>query len=311
MDCDTAPSVSSLNTILSALAQKIDDISAKVDRLNDLPENVKLIQDDVKAIHDKFEQLEPRIERLEHRVSDIESRVDAKLADGSGFEKTLMEINDRNKRLCNVILYGIAKAPNQTLNLKENTTNSKLNSFRLKFTRRLTSNLLNSLELELIKVIFPNADQPRIFTKRFSDKYANGDGGVSMSRDRTVKERNHLRKLRADLEARKNAGENDLAIRYINGVPSISNHSVYDVIVLVETNLTRDISNVELGFFNYRVYRCNRTSPSSQKTKLNGAFPVWFSPELKAAIIRKKILHKRYKLLIIIFIINFVVFVNM
>ncbi|XP_046660855.1 uncharacterized protein LOC124354446 [Homalodisca vitripennis] len=65
----------------------------------------------------------------------------------------------------------------------------------------------------------------------FSDKYANGDGGISMSRDRTVKERNHLQKLRADLEARRNAGENDL---------------------------------------NIRVYRCDRTSLSSQKTSGGG-----------------------------------------
>ncbi|XP_046679450.1 uncharacterized protein LOC124366894 [Homalodisca vitripennis] len=87
--------VLALGFLRLTLAQKIDDLSAKVDRLNDLPENVKLIQDDVKAIHDKFEQLEPRIERLEHRVSDIESRVDARLAGGSGFEETLMEINDQ------------------------------------------------------------------------------------------------------------------------------------------------------------------------------------------------------------------------
>ncbi|XP_046662845.1 uncharacterized protein LOC124355732 [Homalodisca vitripennis] len=54
---------------------------------------------------------------------------------------------------------------------------------------------------------------------------------ISMSRDRTVKERNHLQKLRADLEARRNAGENDLTIR---------------------------------------VYRCDRTSLSSQKTSGSG-----------------------------------------
>lgn len=75
-----------------------------------------------------------------------------------------------------------------------------------------------------IKVIFPNADQARIFSKRFSDKYAEEEGGVSMSRDSTVKERNHLHKLRKELETGKNGGEDDLTVRYIklNGVPSIS-----------------------------------------------------------------------------------------
>lgn len=230
VDCDTAPSVPNLNTILAALVQKIDDLSAKVDRLNDLPENVKLIQDDVKAIHDKFEQLEPRIEQLEHRVSDMESRVTAKLADCNSFEETLMEINDRKKRQCNVILYGIAESPSSNIESKKKHDNQQIkhllaevyqeaNFETIKFFRIGVSKKNNSRP---IKVIFPTADHAQIFSKRFSDKYAKDDGEISMSRDRTVKERNHLQKLREELVARKNGGEDDLTIRYINGVPSIS-----------------------------------------------------------------------------------------
>ncbi|KAG8249487.1 hypothetical protein J6590_017468 [Homalodisca vitripennis] len=132
-----------LNTVLSALAQKIDELLAEVDRLNNLPENVKIIQDDVKAIHDKFEQLEPRIERLEHRVSDIESRVDARLADGSGFEETLMEINDRNKRMCNVILYGIAES-------SQSNTESKRKHDKQQI-KQLWSEVYQEANLESIK----------------------------------------------------------------------------------------------------------------------------------------------------------------
>lgn len=230
VDCNTGPTVPSLNATLTALAQKIDALSAKMDHLNDIPENVKLIQDDIKAIHDTFELLEPRIERLEHRVSDIEGRVVAKLEDCNSFEETLREINDRNKRQCNVILHGIAESSNSNIESKR------------KHDKQQTHNLLSEVYHEAnpetfkcfrigvskknnprpIKVIFPNADQARIFSQRFSDKYAAGDGGVSMSRDRTVKERNHLQKLREELEARKNGGEEDLTIRYVNGVPSIS-----------------------------------------------------------------------------------------
>lgn len=219
-----------LNDILSALSQKIDDLSAKVDRLNDLPVNVKLIQDDVKAIHDKFDQLEPRIERLEQRVSDIEGRVEVKLADCNSFEETLMEINDRNKRQCNVIIHGIAESSHSSMEAKRKHDKQQLkqilsevypeaNFETLKFFRLGVIKKNNSRPL---KVIFPNADQTRIFSKRFSDKYSDGGGGLSMSRDRTIKERNHLQKLREELEARTKGGEDDLTIRYINGVPTIS-----------------------------------------------------------------------------------------
>lgn len=48
-------------------------------------------------------------------------------------------------------------------------------------------------------------------------------------------------------------------------------HSVYDlVVVLMESNLTEDINSVELGFFNYRVYRSDRSIISRQKTSGSG-----------------------------------------
>lgn len=45
--------------------------------------------------------------------------------------------------------------------------------------------------------------------------------GVSLSRDRTLAERNYLHELRQELERRINGGEEDLTIRYITGVPKI------------------------------------------------------------------------------------------
>lgn len=43
-----------------------------------------------------------------------------------------------------------------------------------------------------------------------------------MSRDRTIKERNDLQKLKEERKARIIGGGDGLTIRYINGVPSIS-----------------------------------------------------------------------------------------
>lgn len=230
VDCDNAPSLPSLNTILTALSQKIDDLSAKVDRLNELPDNVKLIQEDVKAIHDRFEQLEPRIERLEHKVSDIEGRVEAKLADCNTFEETLMEITDRNKRQCNVILHGISESPNSNIESKKKHDCQQIKLLLSEVYQEANLDTIRFFRIgdrkksnpRPIKLVFPNADQARIFSKRFSEKYAEDADGISMSRDRTVRERNHLKKLRDELEVRKKGGESDLTIRYINGIPSIS-----------------------------------------------------------------------------------------
>lgn len=45
----------------------------------------------------------------------------------------------------------------------------------------------------------------------------------------------------------------------------------YDVIALVETNLTSEISNSELGFNNYTVFRCDRSVSTSDKTSGGGS----------------------------------------
>lgn len=230
IDCKPSQIVPDLNVILSALSQKIDDLSSKVDRLNDLPDNVKIIQEDVRAIHEKFELLEPRIQQLEYRVTDIENTVKCIKSDPVSFEDTLMEINDRNSRLCNLMVYGLAES--SSTNVATNREHDK----------QLISNLVSSVDYEAnldrvktfrmgifkknesrpLKVIFPDEHQAKLFSKRFSERSVEGDSEIKISRDRTVRERNHLRKLRQELEEKINAGEVDLTIRYTNGVPLIT-----------------------------------------------------------------------------------------
>lgn len=63
---------------------------------------------------------------------------------------------------------------------------------------------------------------------------------------------------------------NGLRTKLISLRQSIS-HSIYEIIVLVETNLSPDINNSELGFdTNYAVYRCDRSPSSSHKASGGG-----------------------------------------
>jgi vacuolar-type H+-ATPase subunit I/STV1 len=229
MDCHSSPSADDLKSILSTLSQKIDDLNSKVDRLNDLPDNVVSIREDVKAIHDKFELLEPRIEQLEQRVSVIESRVETKLANVDSLEETLQEINDRNLRQYNVIIYGIKESNQTKVELKKQHDKQEVNNLITKVCPSLNLTHIKFFRIgstknnkpRPIKVIFPEVDQARLFCQRFSELSDGVDNQLSVSRDRTRRERNHLQKLREELEERKNGGESDLTIKYINGVPSI------------------------------------------------------------------------------------------
>jgi hypothetical protein len=60
--------------------------------------------------------------------------------------------------------------------------------------------------------------------KRFNEKKASGGNSLqslSISRDRTEMERSFLHSVRAELKTRVDAGEFDLTIKYVKGIPTI------------------------------------------------------------------------------------------
>lgn len=128
---------------------------------------------------------------------------------------------------------------------------------------------------------------------------------VKLSRDRTPREIQHLKNLNTQLELGKSRGESDLTIKFVNNIPQIFKNtkkrldtngtpqnlncyfltvnglkiklsevslsvstSVYDIIALVETNLSPEINTSELGLHGYDVYRCDRSSDTSLKSSV-------------------------------------------
>ncbi|KAF0746706.1 Reverse transcriptase domain-containing protein, partial [Aphis craccivora] len=76
---------------------------------------------------------------------------------------------------------------------------------------------------------------------------------ITVSSDRTMLQRNHLKTVIDELNARKNAGENDIFIKYINNLPNVRGLNTkldvfsrnialanYDIIVLSETWLRHE-----------------------------------------------------------------------
>jgi len=67
------------------------------------------------------------------------------------------------------------------------------------------------------------ADARDMIMKSAGNALKNSDlfQGVSVTSDKTQRERLHLQTLRAQLKERIDCGEKDLTIRYLNGVPQI------------------------------------------------------------------------------------------
>lgn len=80
-----------------------------------------------------------------------------------------------------------------------------------------------------IKFVFTDVGNAMKLQKRFSaEELAQADDRFSeilTSRDRTQKERLLLNKLRQILDRRTKAGESNLTIKYVNGIPKIVNNT--------------------------------------------------------------------------------------
>lgn len=74
-------------------------------------------------------------------------------------------------------------------------------------------------------MILPSAHDVGLLLKNFSKEVlAEMDesySDVSVTRDRTPRERDYLHNLRSELKERQDKGERDITIRYMNGTPTI------------------------------------------------------------------------------------------
>ena len=147
------------------------------------------------------------------------------------FEEIISEINERNRRKRNLIIFNVDEQ-DQSL-----TADSRINDDTI-ITAGIMQTLLPNTNFDTIKLIrlgrynsekcrpiritLPNEDivhnsirSVKNLTK--CQEYKN----VSISLDRTPRQIEYFKKVKKELEDRVNAGENDKIIKYFNGVPKI------------------------------------------------------------------------------------------
>lgn len=214
------------------------------------------------------------------------------------------ELDERKCRSSNVIVFGAPECscPDEKLA----NFNAKLILYGIsacaKFVKRLGQNqsgnprplkvFLNS-STEAIQVLKHRADFSR--------------DSMQVRNDYTPAQQAHYKSLKEELNTRVQAGEVDLIIRYIRGTQTIvkKRHNPgklstsrlriyyenvrglrtklndlkkslpqllepYDIFILTETWLSSHISDSELGFQNFNVYRCDRSPLTSQFSRAGG-----------------------------------------
>lgn len=224
-DCKKA-STDPINGKLDAILAKLSSLATKVE----LAEGLKSIKKDLDKVTTKINELEPRLSKVETEVTTLRDKHTAD--DGRLLEDFVSEYKDRNRRSKNIIIYNMPE-----LDRTSSSTNSKAHDSNLvhdflvhmkspiPITEvrhfRLGKNPHENKSRPLVVCMPSDGAAIHIFKNFDKDNVPGNMQGVSLSHDRTPRERKYLEDLRSSLEDRKKSGERDLTIRFVNGTPTI------------------------------------------------------------------------------------------
>uniref|UniRef100_A0A1Y1MPT1 PHD-type domain-containing protein n=1 Tax=Photinus pyralis TaxID=7054 RepID=A0A1Y1MPT1_PHOPY len=182
---------------------------------------------------DKCMSLRSEVMELKQLILDLKAelenieRQNLLTSSSSDCENLIQEINERQRRANNIILFNIEESTsansqdqidhdlNKAVNIvgAVNVITTGIKAFRLGRTRV-------SGKMRPLKVILNNPSGALVVLKSklvLKETFP----GISISDDQTTMQRNHLQKLRTELQDRLSSGEKDITIRYIHGIPKI------------------------------------------------------------------------------------------
>ncbi|KAG8291258.1 hypothetical protein J6590_064571 [Homalodisca vitripennis] len=233
---DLSLKIDHLNDKFAIIVQKLD----KLDKIDGIIAGISEIKTDIQAIKATVDLLEPRVTSNETDIKVIHDEI-AKIkqtrenySGGESEEIVIQEINERLFRKRNIIIF----------NLKESL--SRDTKTKKEHDTLLISKVIDALNIGIhvnglkifrlgkplkdkdrpLKVVFCSVEDTMQFVSGFS-KEAISDvdpalSDISISRDRTMKERQYLKKLRDELGRRRMNEESNITIRYLKGSPCIT-----------------------------------------------------------------------------------------
>jgi hypothetical protein len=224
------PYISDLELKFNIVIQKLD----KLDKIDNLASGIDEIKAELSTMKMNLQALEPRVASNECCISSIKEELTdlKKLQEefkAPSEENILEELNERRQRRRNVIVHGLPEE--KTANIKEALRKDEENAISL--MSRIGVNMVVG-DFRCTRIGKPNRDKARplrlIFQseadavkllKAFAAFPKEDLGHISLTNDRTIKERAYLTELRNTIEKRRAQGETNLSIKYFNGTPKI------------------------------------------------------------------------------------------
>lgn len=190
--------------------------------------NCSTIGKDINELKAVIAELKNEVTQLKLQKSDLSNDV----LNNNTFNEIAQEVLERQRRSKNIIIYGINEISTMDRNtrLAQDTNNVK---DVLNFLSLDTGTVNNISPMRLGKYL-PDREKPRPIKIAFNDEQTVQNvirrarqlkdsqyGRVHISLDRTPRQIEHYKSLKNELNERSANGENNLTIKYINGLPTI------------------------------------------------------------------------------------------
>lgn len=178
----------------------------------------------IKDLRSSNETVAGNVARMDGEIS----RIKAELESGASLASDVIEVKEQISRACNLLLYGLpgedgAPCLNSVIGVVDSITRSNDESVP-KF------NIIQSVRVgksqpnmpRPLKVTFDNSHIVRYLLRQKKNLLDDPQlKKVKLSDDKTPKQVEELKQLRAVLEERLKSGETDLTIKYIKNSPTI------------------------------------------------------------------------------------------
>lgn len=181
-------------------------------------------------------ELKMLIQRLLTEVSELRN-LSGKNSSARSDEFIINEINERNLRASNLILYNVPESSSTVIadkiahdfNLVNDVINSIVsNETTIKPIKLIRLGKHGQNYSRPIKAIFGSPTEAfDILKSKKKLSFLQPPSTIGISSDRTIYQRNYMKSLREELESRRSKGEPDLIIKYVKGTPTIVSKQNY------------------------------------------------------------------------------------
>ncbi|KAJ3660332.1 hypothetical protein Zmor_004784 [Zophobas morio] len=139
-------------------------------------------------------------------------------------EDIINEIEDRNRRATNLILFNLPESNAVNSDMRKDDDKSRCQKIMIPESKSESVKIMNCVRLgrlnddkiRPIKIIFGNSHQALEILKSYKRKE-----NLYLNRDLTPRQQNHSFLIRSEFRNRIEHGENDISLKYRDGIPKI------------------------------------------------------------------------------------------